>query len=89
VGHNQQFLSIMTRIPVSDPTQADYYRWQFSLCWRSVVAGTLAAIGIQILLTILGLGAGLATFSPLTDEKPLEHFDVGNHGMYSTIHVGP
>jgi len=67
----------MTRIPVSDPTRADYYRWQFSLCWRSVVAGTLTAIGLQILLTILGLGGGLATFSPLTDEKPLEHFDRG------------
>jgi hypothetical protein len=37
----------------------------------------LAAIGLQILLTILGVGAGLATFSPLDEEKPLEHFDVG------------
>jgi hypothetical protein len=34
-----------------------------SLCWRAIFGGTVAAIGIHILLTMLGVGGGLATFS--------------------------
>jgi len=34
-----------------------------SLCWKAVFAGTVAAIGIHLLLTTLGVGAGLASFS--------------------------
>ena len=53
------------------------------LCWRAIIGGTIAAIGIQILLTFLGLGAGLATFSPLTDQNPVEHFNVGAAVIWS------
>lgn len=48
-----------------------------SLCWGAIVGGTIAAIGIHILLTALGVGAGLATFTPMTDANPVTHFSVG------------
>lgn len=48
-----------------------------SVCWGAILAGTVAAIGIHLLLTALGVGAGLATFSPLTDANPVAHFSVG------------
>src|ERR1039458_6739661 len=48
-----------------------------SLCWGAVLAGTVAAIGIHLLLTALGVGAGLATFTPMTDLNPVANFSVG------------
>ena len=48
-----------------------------SLCWPAVLAGTVAAIGIHLLLSALGLGAGLATFKPLTDACPVASFNAG------------
>jgi hypothetical protein len=48
-----------------------------SLCWKAIIGGTVAAMGIHILLTTLGVGAGLATFSPMTDTNPVAHFNVG------------
>ncbi len=47
------------------------------LCWRSIIGGTVAAIGIHLLLTALGAGAGLATFTPMTDTNPVANFSVG------------
>jgi hypothetical protein len=54
-----------------------------SLCWGAIVGGTVAAIGIHILLTVLGIGAGLATFSPLTDSNPLDDFGGGAAFIWS------
>jgi hypothetical protein len=48
-----------------------------SLGWPAVLAGTVAAIGINLLLSALGVGAGLATFTPLTDADPVAHFNAG------------
>lgn len=48
-----------------------------SLCWGAIIGGTVAAVGIHILLTALGVGAGLATFSPTTDPNPVGSFSVG------------
>src|ERR1035438_2589111 len=48
-----------------------------SLCWGAVLAGTIAAIGIHLLLTALGVGAGLARFRPMTDTNPVATFSVG------------
>jgi hypothetical protein len=64
-----------TTIPVTDKTyeQCDR-RWLPSLCWGAIVGGTVAAVGIHILLTMLGVGAGLATFSPTTDAHPTAAF---------------
>lgn len=47
------------------------------LCWGAILGGTVGAIGIHILLTALGVGAGLATFSPITDSDPMASFSVG------------
>ena len=44
------------------------------MCWGAIIGGTVAAIGIQILLSILGVGAGLAMFAPLTDAHPAAAF---------------
>jgi hypothetical protein len=41
-----------------------------TLCWGAIIGGTVAAIGIQVLLSILGVGAGLAMFTPMTDAHP-------------------
>jgi hypothetical protein len=48
-----------------------------SLCWGAILGGTVAAIGIHLLLTALGVGAGLATFTPLADPNPAANFNVG------------
>jgi hypothetical protein len=48
-----------------------------SLCWKAIIGGTVAAIGIHILLTALGIGSGLATFSPMTDTNPIANFSMG------------
>ena len=48
-----------------------------SLCWKAIIGGTVAAIGIHLLLTALGVGAGLATFTPMTDANPVANFSVG------------
>jgi polyhydroxyalkanoate synthesis regulator phasin len=48
-----------------------------SLCWKAIIGGTVAAIGIHLLLTTLGVGAGLATFTPMTDANPATNFSVG------------
>jgi hypothetical protein len=54
-----------------------------SLCWAAIIGGTVAAIGIQILLSILGMGAGLALFAPMTDNDPTRHFSEGAAVIWS------
>ena len=54
-----------------------------SLCWAAIFGGTVAAIGIQILLSMLGMGAGLAIFAPMTDNDPTKHFSEGAAGIWS------
>ncbi len=48
-----------------------------NLCWGSIIAGTIAAIGIHLLLSALGVGAGLAAFTPVSDANPVENFSLG------------
>ncbi len=48
-----------------------------ALCWRAIFGGTIAAIGIHILLTALGVGGGLAAFTPITDSNPVANFSIG------------
>ena len=48
-----------------------------TLCWRAIFGGTVAAIGIHILLTALGVGGGLAAFTPITDANPIANFSIG------------
>jgi hypothetical protein len=58
-----------------------------SLCWKAIIGGTVAAIGIHILLTTLGVGAGLAMFSPMTDTNPLAHFNMGSAIIWAVCAV--
>ena len=58
-----------------------------SLCWGAVLAGTVAAIGIHLLLTALGVGAGLATFTPMTDLNPVANFSVGAGIVWSVCAI--
>lgn len=72
-------------IPSTGATGAPYESTVFpatrsllpSLCWKAILGGTVAAIGIHLLLSALGVGAGLATFTPLTDANPAANFSVG------------
>lgn len=66
-------------LPVSGETikTACDGRYLPSLCWKAIIGGTVAAIGIHLLLTALGVGAGLATFTPMTDANPVTNFSVG------------
>ena len=48
-----------------------------SLCWGAVLAGTVVAIAIHVLLTALGVGAGLRIFRPVADTIPAAHFSAG------------
>jgi len=58
--------------------------WDFpTLCWRAIIGGTVAAAGIHILLTLLGMAAGLAAFSPATDADPVTHFNKGAAVVWS------
>jgi len=54
-----------------------------SLCWGAILGGTVAAIGIHLLVTALGVGAGLATFTPMTDTDPTAHFSEGAAVVWS------
>jgi len=66
-------------IPVTAKTVSAQWDRSFyhSLYWPAVLAGTVAAIGIHLLLSALGVGAGLATFKPLTDANPVANINVG------------
>ena len=58
-----------------------------SLCWGAVLAGTIAALGIHLLLTVLGVGAGLAIFRPMTDTNPVATFSVGSAIVWSLFAI--
>ena len=62
--------------PSAPISYTEFHRFP-SLCWRAIFGGTAFAIGLHILLTMLGAGAGLALFSPVTDADPVNHFNVG------------
>jgi hypothetical protein len=54
-----------------------------SLCWGAIIGGTVAAIGLHILLTTLGIGAGLAAFSPLTEAHPTADFSESTAAIWT------
>ncbi len=51
-----------------------FYR---NLSWRAIIAGTVAGLAIHILLTMLGLGLGIASLDPITDESPIAKLGIG------------
>ena len=48
-----------------------------SLNWGAILGGAVAAIAVHLLLTALGVGAGLGAFSPMTDAHPVAEFGIG------------
>ena len=73
-----------TTVPVRENIYLEGDRgWLPSLCWGAILGGTVAAIGIHILLTTLGVGAGLAAFSPLTDAHPAAAFSESTAAIWS------
>ena len=58
-------------------------RFLHSLSWGAIFGGTIAAIGIHILFTALGVAAGLGTFAPQTDSNPITNFTIGAAVVWS------
>lgn len=54
-----------------------------TLCWGAIIAGTISAVGIHFLLSALGVGAGLATFTPMNDVDPITNFSIGAAVVWS------
>jgi hypothetical protein len=57
-------------------TAVDCPRHHF-ICWEAVLAGTVTAFGIHLLLITLGAGAGLAAFSHQSDTNPVASIGAG------------
>lgn len=70
-------------LPSSDGLDAFERQQAPHLCWRAIFGGTVAAIGIHLLLTSLGVGAGLATFTPLSDADPAANLSVGAAAVWT------
>ena len=47
------------------------------ISWPAVFAGVLIAVVIQIALSLLGIGIGLSTVDPKTEENPVQGLGVG------------
>jgi len=47
------------------------------IAWASIFAGLLVALGIQMLLSLLGIGIGMGAINPLRDRNPLEGLGMG------------
>ena len=82
---NETTMPVMEKTQTS--TQTSYApwdpRWLPTLCWGAIIGGTVAAIGIHILLSMLGTAAGLAAFSPMTDANPTTTFSESTAAIWS------
>ena len=47
------------------------------ISWGAVFAGTVLAIVLQLALSLLGLGIGLGTIDPLTEQSPMAGIGTG------------
>lgn len=65
-----------TGIPVSAVTEPTG-SLNRPLSWRAILAGTVAGLAIHILLTLLGLGLGVGSLDPITDENPVAKLGMG------------
>jgi hypothetical protein len=45
--------------------------------WSAIVGGMVTALGIQLILTLLGVGLGMAAVNPMTDATPATDIAVG------------
>ncbi|WP_166333222.1 hypothetical protein [Sphingobacterium chungjuense] len=58
-------------------SREEYYFKLKRISWSAVVTGVLLAIIIQLLLSMLGVGIGLTSFSPTTDSNPFSGYGTG------------
>jgi len=77
-----------TSAPVTYPSTASRQEAGRFPCltWSAILGGTVAAIGIHLLLTVLGVGVGLAIFSPMTDANPISNLSMGAGALW-TLYV--
>ena len=47
------------------------------ISWGAIFAGTVLAIVLQLALSLLGLGIGLGTIDPLTEQNPMSGIGIG------------
>ena len=47
------------------------------ISWGAIFAGTVLAIVLQLALSLLGLGIGLGTIDPLTEQNPMSGIGTG------------
>jgi hypothetical protein len=50
----------------------------YYLNWSAIIGGAIAAMGIHILVSALGVGAGLGMFSPTSADNPATTFSIGS-----------
>ena len=48
-----------------------------SVSWAAILAGTSAAVALQVLFMLLGAGLGFAMYSPLTETNPIADLGTG------------
>lgn len=78
-----------TNIPVERVDHVDAYRepamvGAYSspaaikrISWAAVFAGVVAALAVQLLLSILGIGIGASTIDPLVEQNPMSGVGIG------------
>lgn len=68
--------TIGTPVTAASTTEAraPFYR---NISWRAIIAGTVAGLAIHLLLTMLGLGLGIGSLEPITDENPAAKLGLG------------
>jgi len=63
------------------------------ISWGAVFAGAVLALVIQLALTLLGLGIGLGTIDPLTEQDPMAGIGIGAAiwwviSMLASLYIG-
>ena len=71
---------------IHTPCERPFHR---SLCWGAVLAGTVVAVAIHLLLLALGVGGGLAIFRHLADTSPVTQFSDGINRAYHFPNSSP
>src|SRR4051812_44857616 len=66
-----------TGVPVTTTSTDVHAPVSRSLSWRAIIAGTVAGLAIHLLLTMLGLGLGIGSLEPLTDQNPVAKLGLG------------
>ncbi len=66
--------SFSTTAPVRSASIGFHYK---RISWAAIFAGTLVALGIQLLFSLLGIGIGMGALDPLHDRNPVEGIGTG------------